>query len=62
MRGKLVPTLSYLHRLLQRMNQRRFPQDDKLYQIAVRTYQDLQHLCMEHYLSCKSGVGREEKD
>jgi hypothetical protein len=47
----------------QQADQRGFPQDDKLYQIALRTDQDLRHLCMElHYLSCKSGVGREKKD
>ena len=47
----------------QQADQRGFPQDDKLYQIALRTDQDLRHLCMElHYLSCKSGVGREKKE
>jgi hypothetical protein len=63
MKAKLAPTLSYLYRVVQRMNQRGFPPDDKLYQITLHTYQDLHHLCMElHYLSCKSGVGREKKD
>src|SRR5262249_58081425 len=63
MRSKLAPTLSYLYRPVQRMNQRGFPPDDKLYQITLRTYQDFHHLCMElHYLSCRCGVGRESKE
>jgi hypothetical protein len=63
MKAKLGPFLSYLYHLVQRMNQRGFPPDDKLYQIALRTYNDLHHLCMElHCLSCKSGLGRGKKD
>ena len=63
MRAKICPALSSLYRLVQRMNQRGFPQDDTLYQTVLRTYNDLHHLCMElQYLSCKPGVGREEKD
>jgi hypothetical protein len=63
MRDQLGPALRYVHRLVRRMEQRGFPPDDKLYQAAFRTYNELHTLCMKlHYLSCPSGVGMGQRE
>jgi hypothetical protein len=51
--------LGYLNRLKRRMEKRRFPSDDKLFQTVLRAYDAIHELNVHvHYLSCESGVGR----
>ena len=58
MHDRLRPTLGYLSRLVQRMEQTRFPADDPLYRDALLAQAEMQGLVMRlHYLSCASGVG-----
>lgn len=59
MRASLIPALGYLGRLCRRMEQKGFAPDDKLYGLATKANDAMQHLCVElHYLSCSGGVGR----
>jgi len=61
-RAALVPTLSYLGRLRERMDKTGFTPDDKLRGLTSQAYNALHHLCVElHYLSCSGGVGRQAK-
>jgi hypothetical protein len=49
--------------LVARMEKRGFPPNDRLYQHAKRAYDAVCSLGVElHYLSCKSGVGKNTKD
>ena len=51
--------LSYLGRLQKRMEQRRFPSDDRLYVLVSEAFDRLHTIRMElHYLSCGDGVRR----
>ena len=52
------PTVGYLSRLLDRMDKRHFPPDDKLRRLATDAFHALKDLAMDtHYRSCRSGVG-----
>jgi hypothetical protein len=52
-KDKITPMLSYLNRLAKRMNQRRFPPDDRLMQAVGRAAQVMHELNVKvHYLSC----------
>jgi len=54
--------LGYLCRLNKRMEKRNFPHDDTLLRTVVKAYGAIHALNVEvHYLSCKSGVGREQR-
>jgi hypothetical protein len=39
MHAVLVPTLRYVNRLIERLNARRFPPEDRLYRAAFRGWQ-----------------------
>jgi hypothetical protein len=59
MKATIRPMLGYLNRLKRRMEKRRFPSDDKLFQTVLRAYDAIHELNVHvHYLSCESGVGR----
>jgi hypothetical protein len=59
MKATIRPMLGYLNRLKRRMEKRRFPADDKLFQTVLRAYDAIHELNVHvHYLSCESGVGR----
>lgn len=61
-RASLVPALGYLARLCRRMELAGFAPQDKLYGLASRANDTLEHLCVElHYLSCSTGVGRSRR-
>jgi hypothetical protein len=58
MRDALHAATNYLVRMKERMHQRRFPPQDRLYLLVCKTHADLQELSMRlHYISCGSGVG-----
>jgi hypothetical protein len=53
----LAPTVRYLNRLLERLNARGFPPDDRLYRAAFKAQAGMSELVMVlHYLTC-DGVG-----
>ena len=55
---RLRPMVAYLLLLEERMEQRDFPRDDKLYQLVKRRTMRLHEVFLEtHELGCK-GVGR----
>jgi hypothetical protein len=57
MHAAMVPTLRYLNRLCARLNERRFPPEDRLYRAAGKTQAAMMELVMVlHYLTC-DGVG-----
>ena len=59
----LAPGRRYISKLKARMEQRKFPADDKLYVLTLEAQRALQDLFVElHYLSCQSGVGREARE
>ena len=59
----LYPGANYLSRLQRRMEKAGFPGNDPLYLKVCKARDAMQELCMEaHYLSCKSGVGRPDKE
>ena len=59
---RLRPMVAYLLLLEERMEQRDFPRDDKLYQLVKRAHNALHDLFLEtHELGCK-GVGRRPDD
>jgi len=61
--ARLRPTLGYLFKLRERMPKCGFPENDKLYQLTMKSYEVLHQLYVEtHYLSCKSGVGKPDKE
>jgi hypothetical protein len=63
MHESLFRLANYLHRLVSRMEKRGFPPNDRLYQHAKRAYDAVCSLGVElHYLSCKSGVGKNTKE
>jgi hypothetical protein len=64
MRNALIPHVRYLYRMQIRMEKTGFPPSDELFQATRRAYDAAQELCMKlHYLSCKSGVGKQtQKD
>jgi hypothetical protein len=58
-KASIRPMLGYLIRLKKRMEKRRFPSDDGLFQTVLRAYDAIHELNVHvHYLSCESGVGR----
>ena len=58
LKATIRPMLIYLGRLKKRMEKRRFPLDDKLFQTVLRAYDVIHELNVHvHYLSCESGVG-----
>lgn len=60
---KVGEMLGYLSRLSARMDKTGWPPDDKLRQLVSRAWEAVHALRIEtHYLSCKSGVGRERRD
>jgi hypothetical protein len=58
-RKAVVPMLSYLSRLQQRMEQIGFPLTDPFYQSVKKARESVFDLSVDlHYLSCSGGVGR----
>ena len=58
-KASIRPMLCYLNRLKKRMEKRRFPSDDGLFQTVLRAYDAIHELNVHvHYLSFESGVGR----
>jgi hypothetical protein len=58
--ASIRPALGFLFRLRARMEKRGFPPNDKLLRLTANAFDSLHSLCIElHYMSCKSGVGRE---
>jgi hypothetical protein len=58
-RDKVRPILVYLRRLVQRMQKRRFPPDDRFLRTTLAAYDAIHEPHVEvHYLSCTSGVRR----
>jgi hypothetical protein len=56
------PAFGYLSRLVQRMDRRGFPPDDRLFQLATQAQDRMQHLWITlHSMSIKQGVGRKPK-
>ena len=54
---RLRPKLSYLYRLRERMQKVGYVPGDRLYELAVKSYESVHALCVEvHYLSC-DGTG-----
>jgi hypothetical protein len=63
MRNRLAPYLRYLRRVRKRMDCRGFPLTDELLQATGAAYDSAHALAMKlHYLSCKSGVGRQPRE
>jgi hypothetical protein len=62
--NRITPTLGYLNRLRDRMEQLGFPaEDDTLYRLVENACDALHALNVEtHYLSCGSGVARESRE
>jgi hypothetical protein len=59
----LYPSLNFLFRLRRRMEKVGFPPNDPLFLHVCNAYDSMFKLRVElHYLSCKSGVGRPERD
>ena len=55
--------VGYLYRLLRRMEKVGFKRSDRLIDLATRAYDAVHALSVEtHYLSCKSGVGRDASE
>jgi hypothetical protein len=62
LREALFPAINYLLRLRRRMDKTGFLPTDRLYGLVCKAYDAMHALYTEvHYLSCKSGVGREDK-
>lgn len=62
-RAALAPSVRYLGKLKDRMDQVGFLPHDPLYELVKDAYNAVHHLSMDlHYRSCKSGVyrGREK--
>lgn len=58
---KLGPMVAYLTLLEERMEQRDFPRDDKLYRMVERAHDAVHALFLEtHEIGCK-GVGRRQE-
>ena len=58
-REALLPSLRYLSRLKDRMQQVGFLPGDHLYRIVAQAHEAVHHLAIElHYRSCAGGVGR----
>jgi len=54
---RTAPTLGYLSRLVQRLDARSFPADDRLYVAALKAQAAMSELVMTlHYMTC-DGVG-----
>lgn len=52
----LMPTLGYLNKLLQRMDQRGFPDEDPYCKSAIAARDALHDLCVKtHLMSCVGG-------
>jgi hypothetical protein len=63
LKATIRPMLVYLNHLKKRMEKRRFPADDRLFQTVLRAYDAIHELNVHvHYLSCESGVGRAPPD
>jgi hypothetical protein len=63
LRERLMPTQRFLHALHERVHQQAFPPDDKVRQLVDAAYEAVFALSVElHYLSVRSGVGREERE
>jgi hypothetical protein len=59
----LVGGMNYLLRLRTRMEKAGFKPDDPVYQMVFKAYDAMHRLSVElHYRSCKSGVGRPNRD
>jgi hypothetical protein len=62
MHDALAPTLGYLTRLRQRMEQVGFIPADPLYRNVCKVHDAMHGLLTRlHYLTCKSGVGMNER-
>lgn len=62
LQSRLSPTLAYLSKLLNRINELGFDPHDKLHGDVVAARDAMQDLCMDlHYLTCK-GVGKSSKE
>ena len=58
---KLDPMVAYLTLLEERMEQRDFPRDDKLYRLTKRAYAALHELFLETHELSTIGTGRRAK-
>lgn len=62
LRLQVAARLPWLTRLIDRMQQRRFPPDDPVFIAALRAREAMQDLHVAaHYASCEHGIGRPEK-
>jgi hypothetical protein len=58
MRDALFAATNYLVRMKERMHERRFPPQDRLYLLVCKTHVDLVELSMRlHYVACGQCVG-----
>ena len=57
------PMVRYFYLLLRRMEKVGFKRSDRLFDLATQAYDAMHALAVEtHYLSCKSGVGRDANE